>query len=59
MTGENFQEEKKIIHILNCEKCGSILLPKHEDTDRMNNPIQWFRCRNGHWVSIRTDINVR
>jgi hypothetical protein len=35
-----------------CKECGNVLLEKHEDVDKHNVPIIWFRCRLGHWMSM-------
>ena len=34
-----------------CFECkdGTIMLKKHKDRDSMNEPIQWYRCKKGHW----------
>jgi len=33
-------------------ECGLPMLMRHEDTDRMYNPIQWYKCKLGHWRAI-------
>jgi len=38
--------------MVNCEKCGRMMLQKHDDTDRMNISITWFRCVCGHWQFV-------
>jgi len=35
-----------------CDKCGNVLLRKHEDTDELGKPIVWYRCKEGHWKSM-------
>jgi hypothetical protein len=47
-------ETKQPPNILMCVDCkdGTVMLKKHQDTDRMYNPVQWYRCKNGHWRAI-------
>ena len=33
-------------------KCGEKMLVRHEDTDRLGNPQQWYKCKHGHWRAI-------